>query len=212
MSLIRIIIGVGAVAVIGAIAFFMFGSGGGSDDLEINFNNNAYETITKWEISPAGQGNYVELALIDGAMEPVENTLLTIQGGALVCHYDMRITKDDGSVWEHMNRNLCDATYYHYIDEYPITFVNGSGQALNFVAVDIFSGNTRAGTVGFNLPMDGLAEGAEHIEAISQIATHCENNLTHAIRMGAGGEEMYMGPVDLCGALESGATITLNVN
>jgi len=109
------------LAALGAGAY-IYTSGGGSDStaatgMEINFGNNSYDALAKIEISPAGQGSYMALALQEGNLGAGNFSKNMIENGNTVCKYDLKFTKENGDVADRMGVDLCAATFYHFEDD-----------------------------------------------------------------------------------------------
>lgn len=217
-----------AVLAIGAVGAYVFLAPGGgeragnspeqvtSGPLTRNFRSNVYKKITSWEISPSGQESYVALPLPDGGLEGGASVEYTLADGASICTYDMRITKEDGTEWEHKGRNLCGhQTYYTYDDEFPITFVNESGADLRLVSVQF----QFKGTEDFNhlwamtLHDDKLAADASITQGVTGLGRICPSDrINFRIRMGVYGDqkELFMDGVNFCDLKESGGPVGIS--
>ncbi|WP_417248950.1 hypothetical protein [Celeribacter sp.] len=105
-----------AVIVIAGGGYYFWSQKSGGDDaaMTIQFRSNSWDTFTSVEISPAGADTFVSMPLTDGTMKPAEVLPYEIADGHNICNYDLRATKEDGSVGTYDNVNLCENTFYHF--------------------------------------------------------------------------------------------------
>ena len=211
-------------AVIAGAAFIFLAPGGnrsgeapeqaGTGHLTKNFRSNVFEKITAWELSLAGKDVFAAIPLTNGVLEGGESVEYTIEDGNSVCTYDMRITKEDGSVWHHKNRDLCTRqTYYTYDDEWEITFVNKTGGDLRFVTAEFrFNESTDFNHFwGMTLPDYLLAKDQSLNQGVTALGRICKGSRMQ-FRMKFGDNqtpEKFMNGVDFCALMDGGGTIEI---
>jgi len=69
------------------------------------------------EVSPGGQNIFQKIPFSEGQLGAGDFQHLTLEGGRAVCVYDLRITKQDGTVHNRPGADLCAGTNYHFKDE-----------------------------------------------------------------------------------------------
>lgn len=180
-----------------------------SGPLEINFTNGVWDTLTKVEVSAAGQDTFSVLDLSEGTATAGETEKLSIADGNTICTFDFRVTKEDGSTGVNKNRNLCDNAYYTYDDESPITFTNKTGADANHVVIEVISANSGSVIVSqaVSLVDYKLGDGQSVDYNVRGLGRLCTNPDEIFIRMGSNQNdaETKIAGAALCDLLDGGS-------
>jgi hypothetical protein len=86
-------------------------------ELVIQFANNTWVNVTLVEYALPGSGAWTAAALPEGLLKSGEFFELKLPEGDTQCTFDLRLTKDDGSVHDRPAVDFCAATYYHFADQ-----------------------------------------------------------------------------------------------
>lgn len=86
-------------------------------DLVIQFANNTWADVTKVEYAVAGSDAWTAAALPADLLKSGEFFELTLPEGDTQCSFDLRLTKEDGSLHDRPAVDFCAATYYHFADQ-----------------------------------------------------------------------------------------------